>query len=161
MRIQVPLLVIDRRHVSVMSTLFSNRRVRTLKVSMTVIKSLCILMYRRSSESRMRSGTWRGVSKWSRRKDRYIGRLYSDIGKVLSDSGIFGGTGELRKYGEEYWALLGHTEIEGKGGKEGGAQPPSGPNWTRGAAPLSFLLSPSFPLLLLQQGRRESYSRWE
>ena len=36
MGIQVPLLVIDRRHVSVMSTLFSNRRVRTLKVSMTL-----------------------------------------------------------------------------------------------------------------------------
>ena len=33
MGIQVPLLVIDRRRVSVMSTLFSNRRVRTLKVS--------------------------------------------------------------------------------------------------------------------------------
>ena len=31
MSIQVPLLVIDRRCVSVMSTLFSNRRVRTLK----------------------------------------------------------------------------------------------------------------------------------
>ena len=37
MGIQVPLLVIDRRRVSVMSILFSNRRVRTLKVSMTVI----------------------------------------------------------------------------------------------------------------------------
>ena len=41
-----------------------------------------VLMYRRSSESRMRSGTWRGVSKWSRRKDRYIGRLYSDTRSV-------------------------------------------------------------------------------
>ena len=39
MGIQVPLLVIDRRRVSVMSTLFSNRRVRTLKVTMTVIMS--------------------------------------------------------------------------------------------------------------------------
>ena len=47
MGIQVPLLVIDRRRVSVMSTLFSNRRVRTLNVTMTVIMSLCILMYRR------------------------------------------------------------------------------------------------------------------
>ena len=37
MGIQVPLLVIDQRCVSVMSTSFSNRRVRTLKVSMTVI----------------------------------------------------------------------------------------------------------------------------
>ena len=55
-----------------------------------------VLMYRRSSESRMRSGTWRGVSKWSRRKYRYIGRLYSDFRKVPSDSGIFRSTGELR-----------------------------------------------------------------
>ena len=47
MGIQVPLLVIDQRHVSVRSTLFSNRRVCTLNVTMTVIMSLCILMYRR------------------------------------------------------------------------------------------------------------------
>ena len=46
MSIQVLLLVIDRRCVSVMSALFSNRRVRTLNVTMTVIMSLCILMYR-------------------------------------------------------------------------------------------------------------------
>ena len=46
MGIQVPLLVIDWRRVSVMSTLFSNHRVRTLNVTMTVIMSLCILMYR-------------------------------------------------------------------------------------------------------------------
>ena len=39
MGIQISLLVIDLRHVSVMSTLFSNRRVRTLKVTMTVIMS--------------------------------------------------------------------------------------------------------------------------
>ena len=39
MGIQVPLLVIDRRRVSVMSTLFSNRRVRTLNVTMTVLLS--------------------------------------------------------------------------------------------------------------------------
>ena len=47
MGIQVPLLVIDQRCVLVMSTSFSNRRVRTLNVTMTVIMSLCILMYRR------------------------------------------------------------------------------------------------------------------
>ena len=41
MGIQVPLLVIDRRRVSVMSTLFLNHRVRTLKVTMTVIMRLC------------------------------------------------------------------------------------------------------------------------
>ena len=39
MGIQVPLLVIDRRFVSVMSTLFLNRRVRTLKVTMIVVMS--------------------------------------------------------------------------------------------------------------------------
>ena len=43
------------------------------------------------------------------------------------------------------WALLGHTGIEERGQKEGGLHPPSRPNWTRGAAPLSFFLSPSFP----------------
>ena len=37
MSIQVQLLVIDRRRVSVVSTLFSIRRARTIKVSMTVI----------------------------------------------------------------------------------------------------------------------------
>ena len=47
MGIQVPLLVIDQRRVSIMSTLFSNRRVRTLNVTMTVIMSLYVLMYRR------------------------------------------------------------------------------------------------------------------
>src|SRR6187200_2465698 len=63
-----------------------------------------------------------GVPEWSRCKDRYIGRLYSDIGKVPSDSGIF----------RSIWALLGHTGIEEKGQKEGallvrigqGVQPP-------------------------------------
>ena len=34
------------------------------------------------SKSRMWSRTWRGVSKWSRHKDWYIGRLYSDTGMV-------------------------------------------------------------------------------
>src|SRR3954471_2875865 len=43
------------------------------------------------------------------------------------------------------WALLGHTGIEERGQKEGGLRPPSGPNWTRGAAPFTFFLSPSFP----------------
>ena len=110
-------------------------------------------MYRRSLESRMRSGTWRGVSKWSRCKDRYIGRLYSAIGKVLSDSDIFRSTGELREYGEEYWALMGFSGKEPGGGarpsqaqseldKGFGARPPSpfllhsppfppSPSWTR------------------------------
>ena len=55
----------------------------------------------------MRSGTWRGVSKWSRHKDRYIGRLYSDIGKVLSGSGIYRSTGELREFVGEYTSRIG------------------------------------------------------
>ena len=44
------------------------------------------------------------------------------------------------------WALLGHTGIEERGQKEGGLRPPSGPNWTRGAANFSLFLSPSFLL---------------
>ena len=53
MSIQVPLLVIERRRVSVMSTLFSNRRVRTLKVTMIVIMSFMhfdVLKFVRSPE---------------------------------------------------------------------------------------------------------------
>ena len=64
------------------------RRVRTLKVSMTVIlwvyEFWCTEF---SSESRMWSRTWRGVSKWSRHKDWYIARLYSDTGSVSGDFG--------------------------------------------------------------------------
>ena len=41
------------------------------------------------------------------RKDRYIGRLYSDIGKVPSDSGIFRSTRELREFAGEYMGLIG------------------------------------------------------
>ena len=59
------------------------------------------------------------------------------------------------------WALLGHTGIEERGLKEGGAQPPSSLNWTRGAAPFSFLLSPSFLLSYSNKEGGESYSRWE
>ena len=112
-------------------------------------------MYRRSSESRKRSGTCRGLSKWPRHKDRYIGRLYSDFGKVPSDSGIYWSTGELREFaGEKYWALLGHTGIDERGQKEGGMRPPSGLNWTRGAAPFSFALSSSFLLSYSNKERR-------
>ena len=98
----------------------------------------------------MRSGTWRGVLKWSRRKDLYIGQLYSDIGKVPSDSVIFRSTGELRKF------ILGLNGPYGKGEKGlkrwPHPSPWSGPNWTReGGAP--FLPSP-FPFLF-------SYSIWE
>ena len=55
-----------------------------------------------------------------RRKDRYIGRLYSDFGKVPSDSGIFRSAGELREFAGGLkgptWALV---EIEGSNGSVG------------------------------------------
>ena len=48
MSIQVPLLVIDRRRVSVMSTLFSNPwGPHAYGFDDSYIMSLCILMYRR------------------------------------------------------------------------------------------------------------------
>ena len=53
-------------------------------------------------------------------KDRYIGRLCSNIGKVSSDSGIFGGTGELREYEEEAMGLMGQVVEE----RRQGARPP-------------------------------------
>ena len=64
----------------------------------------------------MRSGTWRGVLKWSRHKDRYIGRLYSDIGKVPSGSGIFPENREVTK-------------------TPGRSIGPIGPYWRRGERP--------------------------
>ena len=84
-----------------------------------------------------------------RRKDLYIGRLYSDIGKVPSDSGIFESTGELREF------VLGLNGPYGKGekGLKGWPHPSpwAGPNWTReGGRPLP---SP-FPFPF-------SYSMWE
>ena len=77
----------------------------------------------------MRSGTCRGGSKWLRRKDRYIGRLYSDIGKVPSDSGIFRSTEELR----EFLLGLNGPYRKGEKGLKGGRAPSPwiGPNWTR------------------------------
>ena len=63
--------------------------------------------------------------------------------------------GVLESYGNSpgsIWALLGHTGIEERGQKEGGLRPPSGPNWTRGAAPLSFFISPSFPFSYSNKG---------
>ena len=96
----------------------------------------------------------RGVSKWSRRKYRYIGRLYSDIGKVPSDSGIFRSTGELREFAGEYMGLIGPYGNRGERPKGRRRAPPSGPNWTRGAAPFSFPLSPSFLLSYSNKERR-------
>ena len=64
----------------------------------------------------MRSRTRRGVSKWSRGKDSYIGRLHLDIGMVPSDSGIF----------PEY------REVTRPPGRSIG---PIGPYWRRGERP--------------------------
>src|SRR6266536_2651753 len=98
----------------------------------------------------MRPWTRRGVSKWSRGKDRYIGWLYSDIGKVPSDSGIFRSTGELREFtgrsNGPYWAIRERRE-----GPQGVAAPPppwASPNWNRRGRrpPPSFSLSLSFLL---------------
>ena len=86
----------------------------------------------------------------SRRKDRYIGRLYSDIEKVLSDSGIFRSTAELREY---ILGLIGPYEKEGKG-PQGWRTPPLGLvriGLGKGGRPLpSFSLS--LPLFLFHMG---------
>ena len=47
-----------------------------------VLYELYVLVIECCSESRMGSRTWRGVSKWSRGKDWYVGRWYSDTGRV-------------------------------------------------------------------------------
>ena len=104
-----------------------------------------VLMYRRSSESRMRSGTWRGVSKWSRRKDRYIGRLYSDFGKVPSDSGIFRSTGELREFAGEYMGLIGPYGNRGERPKGRRRAAPLWSELDKGCGPLFLPPLPLFP----------------
>ena len=52
---------------------------------------LCDLMTEVCLVSRMRSRTWRGVLKWSRGKDSYIGQWYLDTGSVPGDTGYFRG----------------------------------------------------------------------
>ena len=65
------------------------RRIRTLKVTMTVSLWVYIFLCTEGcSESRMWSRTWWGISKWSRHEDWYIGSLYLDIGSVPSEIGI-------------------------------------------------------------------------
>ena len=84
-----------------------------------------------------------------------------DTGKVLSGSGIFRSTGELREFAGgsigPSWALVERRE----GTQVEAARPPwAGPNWTReGAVPPSFLLPLlSFLLLLHGLGKGETYS---
>ena len=52
-----------------------------------VLYELCDLVTECCSGSRMRSRTWQGVSKWSRGKDSYIERLYTDTRMVLKKIG--------------------------------------------------------------------------
>src|SRR5215216_1995749 len=103
---------------------------------------LCDLMTEDCSESRMRSWTWRGVSKWSRGKDSYIGRLYSDIGMVPSDSGSLSEFQGVTGIPGKLWALMGPSGKERRAARVGSVPPMAIPNWTReGAVPPSFLLS--------------------
>ena len=53
-----------------------------------ILYELCGLVTECCSEFRLRSQTWRGVSKWSRHKDQYIGQLYFDFGMVPGEIGI-------------------------------------------------------------------------
>ena len=59
-----------------------------LKFDDGYIMRLCVLMYRRLFGVPDVITDRRGVSKWSRRKDRYIGSLYLDIGSVPGEIGI-------------------------------------------------------------------------
>ena len=135
------------------SCLHSSRthRVRALNVQWQLVLWFYVFWCTEgSSEFRMWSRTWRGVSKWSRHEDWYIGSLCLDIGSVSGEIGILPEyrevTGTPRGLNGPTWALV---EIEGSKGSVGHA--PQGPNriglGQRGPAP-SFLLplSLSFPL---------------
>ena len=65
---------------------------------------------------------------------------------VPSDSSIFRSTGELREFAGEYMGLIGPYWNRGERPKGRRRVPPFGPNWTWGATPFSFSLSPSFLL---------------
>src|SRR3954464_5528712 len=119
-------------------------------------------MYRRSSQSRMRSGTWRGVSKWPDVKidilDDYI-RTSERFRVIRVFSEVPGSYGNTWK---KQWALMG---LSGKDQEVARAPPKPSPNWTRGlgrgpSLP-SFPSSPLSPLDLVRLGKVESYSRWE
>ena len=135
------------------------RRVRTLKVSMTVI----LWVYEFWCTEGVLSPGWdRGHDEESRNgRDVKIDILddYIRSSERFRVIRVFFGVPE--SYGNSpgsIWALLGHTGIEERGQKEGGLRPPSGPNWTRrgGGAPLfPSPLSPFLPLLV-GVGKEES-----
>ena len=88
-----------------------------------------------------------------RRKDQYIGRLYSYIGKVPSDSGIFGVSESYGNSPGEVMGLNGPYE-KGEKGLKGWSR---APHWLvriglgGGGAPPPFLL----PLLLFSSPTRK------
>ena len=83
-----------------------------------VLYELCMLVTEYCLESRMRSRTWRGVLKWTRHKDQYIGRLYLDIGKVLECIGY------LSDHRKGFWE--GHGDLLGLLGQRGKHTSPQG-----------------------------------
>ena len=60
---------------------------------------------------------------------------------------------------EKYWALLGHTGIEERDQKEGGAPPWS--EFDKGCSPVFLLPLPLFPSLLLLKGKWNPTRTWE
>src|SRR5215216_102575 len=110
----------------------------------------------------MRSRTSRGVSKCSRRKDSYIGRLYSDIVKVPSDSGIFRSTGELQEFTGGSIGPHGPSGGREEAG-QGEARAPPSPNriGLGGGSPPFLLFFLSFLLLLIGLGKGGVYSYLE
>ena len=74
-----------------------------------VLYELCDLVTECCSESRMRSHTWREVSKWLRGKDSYIGRWYSNTRSVLGVPGTYRVTGRGSGHPPpaKIWALMG------------------------------------------------------
>ena len=79
---------------------------------------------------------------WSRRKDRYIGRLCSDTGSVSGGIGHIpeyrGVTGTPRGVYGPYWALVGERRRRPRRG----APPKPNPNWEGGRPPFPSSLSP-------------------
>ena len=66
------------------------RRVCTLNIRWWLVLWVYVIWCTEGcSESRIWSRTWWGVSKWSRHKNLYIGRLHSDIGMVRVISNKF------------------------------------------------------------------------